>query len=175
MTLTAPAHLRVHDEYRKIADGLRPERRDWIIAQHIAGHSTRDISNALGVSISFAQNTLSQARRTGVLPPFVKPDPKPRGTAKPLAVSEVPAPAIKHRDPTTRVVICGSGRVTLPRMPGEDAESVLCAHRPESYPRFSLVRMNPTTERRTDVSGVIAAIRREVEKFAAASIRNDGA
>lgn len=175
MTLTAPAHLRVYERRQPLAREHHDARRDWIIEQRRAGHKTRDIAAALGVAMSLPETIISQARKDGILPPYVKPPPKPRLTAKLEPVADTAVPASEQRDPAKRVVICGTDRVTLARIPGEDAEGVLCTHRPETNPRFSLVRMSPTTERRTDVNGVIAAIRREAERFAATSHRNDRA
>lgn len=147
MTLTAPAHIcgKLPNPPGKRSP-LIDERNAWIANQVKAGHSIRHIGAALGVVTDTVLRYVREARREGMLPPAVVE------AAKPI-----------QPQPDKRIVICDGARVSLPRLPGDDAESVVCTHRPETDPRFSLVRVSPTTERQTDVAGAIAEIRRAWE------------
>lgn len=151
MTLTAPTHLRGKmPNLPGKPSALIEERSAWIAAQIKAGHNREAISRALGVSEQTALRFIREARLKGMIPPSA-------------ATAEAPAPVIAADDPTKRVVICGSARVTLPRLPGDDAEGEACIHRPETDPRFSLVRLHPSPSRRINIAAVIAAIRQEKE------------
>lgn len=151
MTLTPPAHICGSFSYlRGRKDPVLDERRAWVVEAYKSGYSAAQISAALGIVTDRSFAIIRQARRNGLLPADEKTAPLPE----------------KPHDPTKRVVTFDSqiaSNVTLPRLPFEAASGSIDDPRHETAPRQTLVRVSPTTERRADVAGAIAAIRRAWE------------
>lgn len=166
MTLTAPAHLRTHGRRQPLAPEFHAERRDWIIAQAAAGHSTRAIAEALRTGTSLIEVVQCAARKDGILPPFVRQRSMRLLEVQPRLAEETPPPLEDRHDPTKRIVTFDSrdGRsVSLPRLPFETASGCIDDPRHETTPRQTLVRAHPSERRRVDIAAVIAAIRQEKE------------
>lgn len=152
MTLTPPAHIcgsLGHLRGRK--HPLTAERLQWVAEAVKAGHHQTKIAAALGIGIEVTYTLVRTARKRGLLPWTQKPAPAAQAVR---GVRVAPGKSVVHFPGSS-----GESRVSLAAMPGDEAE-LRPDPRHETNPRFTLVRVQPRPERRADVAGAIAAIRK---------------
>lgn len=159
MTLTPPAHICGSLGHLKGKNHpVIVDRQAWIIAAIKGGHQPAQIAAALGAQKKTVLNVVNGARHKGLLPQAQKSAP-----AAPQALRNVTvAPGKSVMSFPGLSGEKSANRVSLAAMPGDEAE-LRPDPRHETNPRFTLVRVQPRPEKRADVPGAIAAIRKAWE------------